>query len=267
MIESLVKKYVSAFGFLFTDIEVRDWNKKTNEWDKEIRVPVAYGPKEDFLARLELRERTHSKEPVAMTLPRIAFEQKSINYDPSRATNKMNYYVTEIDGDGNQLEKIYSGIPYNINFEVYVFVKYAEHGTQIIEQILPFFNPNFNLTLNVTGRQNIKIDTPIILNSVQSNDTYENSFTMRRAITWTLNFTMKVMMFNGLGSEGVGSGSTSQLPPIKTVIENFGTGTAFGTKIINDRMTIVPMVPGKTLDEISASDDWNISLTKEEINE
>lgn len=260
MIDSLIKKYVSAFGFLFTDIEIRDWDDETNNWDKSIIVPVSYGPKEDYLARLELREKTHSIEQIAMTLPRIAFEQKGIQYDPSRVNNKMNYYVNEIDGDGNKMEKIYTGIPYDINFEVYILVKYAEHGTQIVEQILPFFNPNFNLTLKVTGKQNISIDTPIILNSVTTNDTYENSFTMRRAITWTLGFTMKAMMFNGLGESGVGSGNTIKRPVIKTTIDNVGIdGNQF------EKLTTIPVVSGKTLDEITASDDWSTLTTKEDI--
>ena len=265
MIDSLVKKYVSAFGFLFTGIEVRDWNKETKEWDKEIKVPVSYGPKEDFLARLKLREKTHSIEQVAMTLPRISFEQKSIEYDPSRANNKQNYYSIEIDNDGNKKEKIYTGIPYNINFEVYVFVKYVEHGTQIIEQILPFFTPNLNLSLKVTGRQNISVDTPIILNSVTSNDTYEDSFTLRRAVTWTLNFTMKVLMFNGLGEAGVGDGNTKEYPVIKKSIDNIGIIDKSGNKNKFEQSTTIPTVTGKTLDEISESDDWNELTTKQQL--
>lgn len=260
MIESLVKKYVSAFGFLFTGIEVKDWNNETKEWDKSIKVPVAYGPKEGFLARMELRERTHSVEPVALTLPRIAFEQISIEYDAVRVNNKINYYVNEVDSDGNKQEKIYDGVPYNINFEVYIMVKYAEHGTQIVEQILPFFNPHFNLTLKVTGRQNIIIDTPIILNSVTSNDTYENSFTMRRALTWTLSFTMKALMFNGMGDEGVASGSAKHIPIIKTAIDNIGIGSNKAEKL-----TTTPYVPGKTLDEITDADDWTAITTNENL--
>lgn len=265
MIESLVKKYVSAFGFIFTDIEVRNWDQQEKEWKQYIKVPVAYGPKEDFLARLELREKTHSKEPIALTLPRIAFEQKSIEYDPYRANNKQNYYAIEIDGDGNKHEKIYVGIPYNINFEVYVFVKLAEHGTQIIEQILPFFTPQYNLSLKVTGKQNINVDTPIILNSVTSNDTYEDSFTMRRALTWTLNFTMKVLMFNGLGESGVGHGSSKELPVIKKAIDNIGIINDTGSKNVFKKLTNTPVVSGKTLDEITESDDWNTITTKEEL--
>lgn len=264
MIDSLVKKYVSAFGFLFTGIEVRDWNEETNTWNKEIKVPVSYGPKEDHLVRMELREKTHSVNRIAMTMPRIAFEQTGFSYDPSRVNNKMNYYVNEVSGNGNSVEKIYAGIPYNINFEVYILVKYAEHGTQIVEQILPFFNPHFNLKLKVTGRQNIVIDTPIILNSVSTNDTYESSFTMRRAVTWTLSFTMKAMMFNGLGDEGVGSGSSLERPIIKKAIDNVGMIDDFGNKNNTLKMTTIPVVVGKTLDEIAASDDWNDLTTIEE---
>lgn len=264
-IDSLVKKYVSAFGYLFTDIYVKDWNDTTKTWDKEIKVPVSYGPKEDHLARLTLREKTHSVEPIAMTLPRIAFEHVNIEYDSARVNNKMNYYVSEVDGDGNKLERIYVGIPYNLHFDVFVLVKYAEHGTQIVEQILPFFNPQLNLTLKVTGRQNISIDTPIILNSVTTNDTYEDSFTMRRALTWTFSFTMKALMFNGLGDNGVGSGSASHLPIIKKSIDNIGIINSNGYNDPFERLTTTPVVPGKTLDEITESDDWNVLVTKENL--
>lgn len=266
-IDSLIKKYVSAFGFLFTDLEVRDWNDTTNAWDKHITVPVSYGPKEKMLARLERREGDQPDKGygIALTLPRIAFEHTSIEYDATRVNNKLNYYVNEVDGNGNMVEKIYVGIPYNLYFEVSVLAKYAEHGTQIIEQILPFFNPQFNLRLKVTGRQNINIDTPIILTSVSTSDTYEGSFTTRRAITWTLGFTMKVLMFSGLGEDGVGAGNAIQGSIIKTAIENVGTIDNKDNLNKFEKLTTIPVVAGKTLDEITEADDWTALTTKENL--
>ena len=129
---------------------------------------------------------------VALTVPRMGFELTSMTYDGTRKLNTMNRNVKK---GTTGLKKQFNGVPYNWEFSLYIFVKNAEDGTQILEQILPFFTPDFTFSMTLISSMSIKHDIPLILNSVTSEDTYEGDFATRRSIIWTLSFTMKGFLY------------------------------------------------------------------------
>ena len=183
------RKMVVAFGSLFNNIEVR----RTDSSDavtEIIKIPLSYGPKDKMLVRISQDPSLNPK--VALTVPRMGFELTSMTYDGARKLNTMGRNVkTGTTG----LKKQFNPVPYNWDFSLYVFVKNAEDGTQILEQILPFFTPDFTVTMTLISGMTVKMDIPLVLNSVASEDSYEGDFATRRSIIWTLSFVMKGFLY------------------------------------------------------------------------
>jgi len=183
------RKMVVAFGSLFNNIEVR----RTDSSDavtEVIKIPLSYGPKDKMLVRIS---QDPSLNPnVALTVPRMGFELTSMTYDGARKLNTMGRNVKK---GTTGLKKQYNPVPYNWDFSLYVFVKNAEDGTQILEQILPFFTPDFTVTMTLVSGMTVKMDIPLVLNSVTSEDSYEGDFATRRSIIWTLSFIMKGFLY------------------------------------------------------------------------
>ena len=183
------RKMVVAFGTLFNTIEVRRTNSAGSVIET-IKVPLAYGPKEKFLTRISADPNLNPS--VALTVPRMGFELTSMSYD---AVRKLNTVGRNVAAGTTGLKKQFNPVPYNWDFSLYVYVKNAEDGTQVLEQILPFFTPEFTVTMNLVSSMNEKRDIPLILNSVSSEDTYEGDFASRRSIIWTLSFLMKGFLY------------------------------------------------------------------------
>ena len=196
---STLRKYVILFGTLFNNLYVNRENS-AGETIQTMRIPLSYGPKEKFLARLDGNP-TLDRE-VAVVLPRMAFEMVDLNYDPDRKLSTLNKIVST-GTDDNSVKYMYAPVPYNIQFNLYVMTKNAEDGTRIVEQILPYFTPSWTSTINVLPEMNHKIDVPLTLDSVSQEDTYEGDFITRRAIIWTLSFTMKGQLFGPVREAGV----------------------------------------------------------------
>ena len=183
------RKMVVAFGSLFNTIEVR----KTDSSDavtEVIKIPLSYGPKDKMLTRISSDPNLNPK--VALTVPRMGFELLSMTYDSVRKLNTLNRNVKK---GTTGLKKQFNPVPYNWEFSLYIFVKNAEDGTQVLEQILPFFTPEFTVTMNLVSSMEEVRDIPLVLNSVTSEDTYEGDFATRRSIIWTLSFTMKGFLY------------------------------------------------------------------------
>ena len=183
------RKMVVAFGTLFNNIEVR----RTDSSDavtEVIKIPLSYGPKDKMLVRISQDPNLNPK--VALTVPRMGFELTSMTYDGARKLNTMGRNVKK---GTTGLKKQFNPVPYNWDFSLYVFVKNAEDGTQILEQILPFFTPEFTVTMTLISGMTVKMDIPLVLNSVTSEDTYEGDFATRRSIIWTLSFIMKGFLY------------------------------------------------------------------------
>ena len=183
------RKMVVAFGSLFNTIEVRRTNSAGSVIET-LKVPLSYGPREKFLTRISADPALNPK--IALTVPRMGFELTAMTYDGARKLNTMGRNVKK---GTTGLKKQFNPVPYNWDFSLYVYIKNAEDGTQILEQILPFFTPEFTVTMNLVSSMTEKRDVPLVLNSVSSEDTYEGDFATRRSIIWTLSFIFKGFLY------------------------------------------------------------------------
>jgi len=158
-------------------------------------VPLAYAPKEKFLVRLDQKPNLDERE-FAITLPRMGFEITGISYDGSRKLTKIQKFKQVKSGtDGKILNYNYTPVPYNINYNLYIFTATAEGGLQIVEQILPYFQPDYTVSIKQIPELEIVRDVPIVLNSVNYEDSYSGDFTSRRAVIYTLGFTAKTYLY------------------------------------------------------------------------
>ena len=195
-----IRKVVIAFGTMFNDIHLV---RKDNNGAiiQTMKVPLAYGPRQKFLVRL--REDADLTKQVAVTLPRLGFEITALNYDPARKLNRVQKFKKVKSGNNKQLDTQYMPVPYNIDFELYVLSKQSDDALQIVEQILPYFQPDYTVTINDTTEMDTKRDVPVILNSVNYEDDYEGDFTSRRSIIYRLSFTTKFYLYGPVTSSKV----------------------------------------------------------------
>lgn len=180
-----IRKMVVAFGSLFNAIRI---DRVESTGTKKILVPISYSAKEKYMSRIS----ADLDSSMQVTLPRMGFEITGFVYDGSRKRNSITRTRSRVVGNG--VDFAYAEVPYNIDFSLYISVRNMEDGLRIVEQILPYFAPEFVVTINFGG-VNEKIDVPVYLNSVSSEDQYEGEFDTRRTITFTLNFTMKTYVF------------------------------------------------------------------------
>jgi len=196
------RKLIIAFGQVFNNVVIQRTNSSGGVTAR-IKVPLAYAPKEKFLVRLDQQANLESRE-FATTLPRMGFEITGLAYDSTRKLTRVQKYSKVKSGeDGKKMNYNYSPVPYNISMNLYVFTATAEDGLQIIEQILPFFQPDYTVTVNVVPELNIKRDIPIVLGNIGYEDTYDGDFTNRRAVIYTLSFTAKTYLFGPMNNQGV----------------------------------------------------------------
>lgn len=185
---STIRKYVILVGTLFNDIHIQ---RKSATGDRTVlmKVPITYGPKDKMIARI--MQNPGSDRPTATaTLPMISFEMGQMKYDGSRKLQTINRSVVKSD-DSSKFRYQYNPVPYNIDFKAYVYAKNAEDGTKIIEQILPYFTPDWTTTVKLIPEMEIIMDVPVVLNSISYSDNYDETFLERRAIIWTLDLTLK----------------------------------------------------------------------------
>ena len=196
-----IRKYVVLFGTLFNDLNIEKKDSSGNVTSRQ-KVPIAYGPKQKFLQRI--RQDPSLTKQVAIQLPRMGFEMTSITYDPIRKLNSVGKILnraTATQGLGT-MQKMFNPVPYNMDFQLFVFVDNAEDGTQILEQILPFFTPEFNVTINAIPSMGVKLDVPISFNSASLEDSYDGDLTTRRTMIWTLDFFMKGFLYPDIKGGG-----------------------------------------------------------------
>ena len=185
----IIRKTIIGFGTLFNNIFIKHENIDNTTLD-ETKVGLAYGPQQKFFAKI--REQANLTKAVAITLPRMSFEMTSIQYDASRKSGVTQTFKAS---DGTNLKKVFMPVPYNIGFELSIFSKLNDDALQIIEQILPFFQPSFNVTINLVSSIGEKRDVPIVLDNIAFRDEYEGDFTTRTALIYTLQFTAKTYLF------------------------------------------------------------------------
>lgn len=190
----VIRKTIIGFGTLFNNVELQRTDNAGNVV-QTTKVPLNYGPREKFLARIEAEPDLDGRAETQITLPRMSFEMKGIQYDPSRKLGPVQLCRERKDGDTKQTYSTYSPVPYNIEFELNILSKNNEDSVQILEQILPYFQPVFNITINLISKMSEKKDIPIVLNSVGIQDDYEADFLTRRTLIHTLNFTAKSYLY------------------------------------------------------------------------
>ena len=195
-----IRKIIVAFGTTFNNIQLV---RKDNDDNitQTMKVPLAYGPQQKYLVRLN--EDADLSKQVAITLPRIGFEIQNLSYDPTRKLNRVQKFKKVKTGKSNTLESQFMPVPYNLSIQLYVMAKQSDDALQIVEQILPFFQPDYTLTVNDMADMGIKRDVPIVLNSISYEDNYQGDFETRRALIYTLDFTAKFYLYGPVTSQGV----------------------------------------------------------------
>ena len=239
----IVRKTIIAFGTLFNDINIRHQDKNGNDISN-LKVPLAYGPVQKFLARLE--QQPELNKAIQITLPRMSFEMTSIDYDASRKTGVTQTFRAV---DGNTMKKVFMPVPYNIGFELSILCKLNDDALQIVEQILPNFQPAFNLTVDLVESIGEKRDIPIVLNSVSFQDDYEGDFSTRRALIYRLQFTAKTYLFGPIADNPEGLIR-------KVIVDNYAdTNTTTAKREM--RYTVTPdPVDADPDDDFGFSETW-----------
>ena len=181
----IFRSVIIGFGSLFNGIEIK-------KGDSIIKVPLAYGPTQKFLARMQ--QEADLNKPVSITLPRMSFEFLGLQYDSSRKSTQTQSIINQTP-DGANVKRNYLPVPYNMRFELSIMTKLNDDMLQIIEQILPYFQPAYQLPINFLGNLKEKRDVPINLDNISMEDDYEGNFDTRRALIYTLSFTAKTTLF------------------------------------------------------------------------
>ena len=226
-----IRNSVIAFGTIFNNINIKRLDSSGNPL-QTIKVPLSYSPKEKFIARLEQQASlTGSDSKVAITLPRMAFDVVGYSYDPTRKLNK-NQKVTAVttNADTTKLNSQYSPVPYDIGFELNIFTSNSDDGLQIIEQILPYFQPDYTVTMIENSTMDIKRDIPFVLENVDYEDTYAGSLTSTRRITYTIKFTAKIYLYGPISTSAI----------IKKVSADLYETTADKGPFRSERVTVTP---------------------------
>ena len=182
----ILRRTIISFGTLFNGITVK-------QEDSTIKVPLAYGPTQKFLARLE--QTPDLNKSTAITLPRMSFEFTGLTYDPSRKVTTTQTFTVKDPTTGKDSKKAYLPVPYNMQFELAIMCKLNDDALQITEQILPYFQPAYNVTVTLVESIKEKRDIPIVLENITMQDDYEGDFTQRRVLLYTLRFTAKTYLF------------------------------------------------------------------------
>lgn len=232
-----LRKYIIVFGTLFNDIYINRTNS-SGEIVQTLKVPLTYGPKEKVLARLE-QNPTMSNQ-VGIVLPRISFELTSMEYDPARKLNTLNKLTKQSStaGTDDEVKYQYQPVPYDMQFEMNILVKNSEDGTRIVEQIIPYFTPDFTVSVNLMPEVDAARDVPVILNSITHQDNYEGSFEERRSMIWTLTFTLKGWLY--------GPTKKSKLIKLAETTFRLPEDVATGNTINTTNTVIVTSKPGLT---------------------
>jgi len=198
---STIRKYVILVGTLFNDIHITRTNKQ-GDTTALLKVPVSYAPKDKMLARV-LQDPAIENQTATIPLPLISFEMGKMKYDGTRKLHTVGKVSVRDDTLANKFKYQYNPVPYNIDFKVYIYAKNAEDGTKIIEQILPFFTPDWTTTVKLIPEVDVIMDIPIILNDISYSDNYDGQFQKRRAIIWTLDLTLKGYVYGPVKKGGI----------------------------------------------------------------
>ena len=209
----ILRKTIISFGTLFNNINIQ--KKDASDTDFSVmKIPLSYGPTQKFLARLE--QSGDLNKSTAMTLPRMSFEFTGLTYDASRKVTSTQKIAVKDPDTKKKVNKVFTPVPYNMQFELSIMSKLNDDALQIVEQILPFFQPAFNLSVELVDQIKEKRDIPIILENITMQDDYEGDYSTRRVLLYTLRFTAKTYLF----------GPVTRVEPIKQATLSYYTDNA-----------------------------------------
>ena len=224
-----IRKAIVAFGTIFNDIVV-DRKDTAGVVQQSIRVPLAYSTKQKFLSRIEQIPTVESRGEVAIILPRMGFEITNFTYDPARKVSQIQKMMKSNTDQSLSVKTQFVSTPYDLGLSLHIYAKNQEDGLAILEQVLPYFNPDFNITVNDLPEMGVKRDIKVVLDNIQYEDNTAGTYAARQSIVWTLNFSMKINfygyvndqsiirtaiadIYNGLGNEGISDRVTASIQP------------------------------------------------------
>jgi hypothetical protein len=254
---SLIRKYVIVFGTIFKDLHIKRFNS-SGDLEAIIKVPIAYSPLDKMMARMQA-DASLDRES-AITLPRMAFEITNYSYDGDRAFQTLNRVVVKHPTNPNKALYQYESVPYNFDISLNIMVKNAEDGVKIIEQILPFFRPEWTITAELIEQTGQLIDLPVVMRGQPTVvDTYDDQTFERRVMVWNIPFTIKGFVY----------GPVREKPIIKVVKQQFklnAPGAELEDSVGNTDINIVGRItttPGLTANgeptsNSAASIDYNL---------
>jgi hypothetical protein len=198
-----IRKAVSIFGRMFNNIYVIRKNASGGVLN-QMKVPLAYAPRVKYLQRIRENPSLEDDTRVALKLPRMSFEIVDLGYDQTRQLTKVSNFNSAGNAVSNR-QKFYSPVPYNIGFQLNIFAKSQDDALQIVEQILPTFNPQYTLTIKpfASEHPDFTEDIPIIIQSVTFQDDYDGSLEQRRTIIYTLTFEMKIQFYGPIQNKDI----------------------------------------------------------------
>ena len=249
----IIRKTVIGFGTLFNNIKIQRKDSSNNIFSV-VEVPIAYGPTQKFLARLE--QSPDLNKPIQITLPRISFELIGLSYDSSRKVTPIQTFLSSTKDNPSDLRVTYMPVPYNVSFELSIMTKSNDDMLQIIEQIIPYFQPSYTISIDLVELLGEKRDIPITLDNITMDDNYEGDFTTRRALVYTLRFTAKTYLF--------GPTSTSASSDIiKKVSIGYVAGDKSNSATRELSYSVEPTATKNYTDEISTTltEDINIETS------
>ena len=267
-----IRKYIIMFGNMFNDIYI---SRKNNAGTRiqTIKVPIAYGPREKWLARL--RGDPNLDREVGVQLPRLSFEITNMAYAPNRTLNRMQKNVAISDGN-NTLRQQYVPVPYDLSVSLYGMFAGNEDAVQVVEQILPFFRPEWTNSVKLVPSMGQYYDVPTILNDMSIEDSYDADFQTRRAIIYTFNFTVKGLLFGPVTKQGVIRRTLVDftIPSSNTATGNLTISSASTNEGPQSRLTITPglLANGSpttnstasiAITSISANDTYGVAVDHE----
>lgn len=267
-----LRNYIIMFGNLFNDIQVNRYDS-SNKLNTSIKVPINYGPRDKALSRVD--QNPDLIPEYGIILPRMSFEMIAMNYAPTRKLNTIDRRA-KLVSDNSRLQFQYNPVPYDINMTLSIMVKNADDGAQILEQILPFFTPEWTTTMKLVPGMDFLTDIPVVLQAVSTEDTYEGSFETRRALIHTLDFIIKGYFYGPVKSSevirkaqvdiGAVSANTSfgvDLQSGRTVISPDGITTQeIAATGRNSRIELEPKIAGTNTADIDAADNFGFGITK-----
>jgi hypothetical protein len=239
-----IRKAILAFGTIFNDISVVRRDKFGREIER-IKVPAKYGPTESYL--IKTNKNPDFNDSVVIEFPRIGYQTTSFTYDGSRKLNTMHKNRKSIENDGSHVNSQYNPVSYKIGMELYIISKYGDDGNQIVEQILPWFTPDYTVTIKAIPELNLIDDVPITITGVAANDNFEDDWITRRDVVWTLNFEMKVLFYGPIRVKNV-------ITKVQTDFLVPPPGSSVHTQQVRDETPragriITEILPGSTYEE------------------